>query len=194
MKHFLSIILSFFAVLTLFSERTALAQDSDALIDIIEKSNSSAKARTGNFTEVRKPAGKPEQSLKGVLTYDPKGTLSMEYSSPEGDYFIIASNSMSMKRDGVANQFDLSKNRPMKSLADMLFSSFNGTLRALAASSASKLKAEKQKDIIVATMEATKKAVKGYSKLVLEYDSKTLKLIRMSLEEFDGSVTSYAMK
>lgn len=99
-----------------------------------------------------------------------------------------------MKRDGVESRFDLSKNRPMKSLADMLISSFNGTLNSLAASTACTLKAEKLKDSVTATMEATKKAVRGYSKLVLEYDPKTLQLMKMKAEEFDGSVTTYVLK
>lgn len=193
MKRLFAIILTISVTFLFFSAGIAGAQDSDALINLIEKTNSSAKVRTGNFTEVRKMTGKTEQSLKGVLTFDPKGTLSMEYSSPEGEYFIIAANSISMKRDGVANQFDLTKNRPMKSLADMLISSFNGTLKALAASSACTLKAEKAKDAIVATMEATKKAVKGYSKIVLKYDTNTLQLVNMRAEEFDGSVTTYNM-
>lgn len=170
------------------------AQDSDSLIDLIEKTNAGAKVRTGNFSEVRKAAGKQEQSLKGVLTFDPNGTLSMEYSSPEGEYFIIAGNSMSMKRGGVANQFDLTKNRPMKSLADMLVSSFNGTLKSLAAANSCTVNAEKTKDAIVATLKATKKGVKGYSQIVLKYDPKTLKLFNMIAEEFDGSVTTYVMQ
>lgn len=194
MKRLLATILTFSASLFLLSGGIASAQDTDALIDLIEKTNTSAKVRTGNFSEVRKMAGKPEQSLKGILTFDPKGTLAMKYSLPEGEYFIIADNTISMKRDGAESRFDLSKNRPMKSLADMLISSFNGTLNSLAASTACTLKAEKLKDSVTATMEATKKAVRGYSKLVLEYDPKTLQLMKMKAEEFDGSVTTYVLK
>ena len=76
----------------------------------------------------------------------------------------------------------------------MLISSFNGTLRSLAASSACSLKAEKAKDAVVVTLEATKKAVKGYSRITLKYDPKTLLLVNMKAEEFDGSVTIYDMK
>lgn len=171
------------------------AQDSSALVDMIEKSNEGSKGISGSFTEIRQKPGKADKNLTGDLIFDPAGSLSMKYASPnQGEYFIIENGTLSMKRDGAENKFDLAKNRPMKNLSDMLLSSLGGKLKAFSQANACNLTAEKTSDAVRATLEATKKAVKGYSKIVLDYNPKTLRLVKMRAEEFDGTVTTYIMQ
>lgn len=170
------------------------AQDSSSLLAKIESANSSAKVRKGNFTEERMRKGKAPQSLAGELTFDPVGTLSMVYSSPAGDIFNIAEGFIVMKNNGAENRFDLSKNKPMKSLADLLIASFSGKLQSFASGNTCTIEAEKTPSSFRVTVEATKKAVKGYSKVTVDYDPKSLLLTSMTMEEFDGSVTEYRMK
>lgn len=110
------------------------------------------------------------------------------------EYFSISGNTMSLKRNGKDKKFDLNRNKPMRTLSQLLLSSFNGELRSLATAVSSTLSVEETKEAVIATLKAQKKAVKGYSKVVLEYDSKTLQLFNMVLEEFDGSVTTYTIK
>lgn len=171
----------------------ANAQDSDELLDKIEQANDKVQSRSGDFCEVRQWAGDSTKALEGKIQYDTNSNLTMNYTDST-EYFSISGNTMSLKRNGKAKKFDLNKNKPMKTLSQMLLSSFNGELRDLAASVGSTLNVEETKDAVIATLKAKKKAVKGYSKVVLEYDSKTYHLFNMILEEFDGSVTTYTIK
>lgn len=169
------------------------AQNSDALLDQIEQANDKVQSRSGDFCEVRQWAGSTPQTLEGKIQYDTDSSLTMNYTDST-EYFSISGNTMSLKRNGKAKKFDLNKNKPMRVLSQLLLSSFNGELRSLAASVSSTLSVEETKDAVVATLKAQKKAVKGYSKVVLEYDAKTFQLFNMILEEFDGSVTTYTIK
>lgn len=171
----------------------AKAQNSDALLDKIEQANGKLQSRSGDFCEVRQWANKQPKTFEGKIQYNTNSDLTMNYTDST-EYFCISDNTMSMKRNGKSKKFDLNKNKPMKTLSQMLLSSFNGELRNLAASVSSTLSVEETKDAVVATLKAQKKAVKGYSKVVLEYDAKTYQLFNMILEEFDGSVTTYTIK
>lgn len=182
------------AILAFSFPSICIAGDSDALIEQITNKNSSAKTRSGKFVEERKRHGKQAQDLEGELVYEPEGKLSMNYSKPSGDFFIIEDGFLSMKNNGVENKFDLSRNKPMKSLSDLLISSFAGKLQDFASQNACTISAEKTSTSVQVTLEATKKAVKGYSKVIVDYDPKTFLLSSMVMEEFDGSVTTYKMK
>lgn len=169
------------------------AQDSSVLLDKIESANSKAGIRKGNFTEERRRKAQEPRKLAGELVFDPAGTLSMTYSTPQGDFFNIIDGFIMMKDGGVEHKFDLTKNKPMKSLADLLISSFSGRLQSFASQNACIINAEKTGTSVCVTLSATKKAVKGYSKVIVDYDPKTYLLISMVMEEFDGSVTVYNM-
>ena len=186
-KGLLTLIVLFSQILTLS------AQNSDQLLEKIEKANANQKTSNLTFTELREPAGKESKKLDGTITYEPKVGLVMNYSDP-GERFVINGNTITMKREGMELFFDLTKNKPMKTLSTMLMSSFNGQLRSLAADNKASIEAKSLKDCTEVTMEALKKAVKGYAKIILKYDNKTSQLIYMMLEEFDGSKTTYELK
>ena len=171
----------------------ANAQNSDALLDRIEQANDQVQSRSGNFCEIRQWTGNTPQTLEGKINYNSDSNLTMNYADST-EYFSISGNTMSLKRNGKDKKFDLNKNKPMRTLSQLLLSSFNGELRSLATAVSSTLSVEETKEAVIATLKAQKKAVKGYSKVVLEYDSKTLQLFNMVLEEFDGSVTTYTIK
>ena len=186
-KGLLTLIVLFGQILTLS------AQTSDQLLENIEKANANLKTRNLKFSELREPAGKTSKKLDGTITYDPNSGLVMNYTDPN-EHFVINGNTMTMKREGMELFFDLTKNKPMRTLSGMLMSSFNGQLRSLAASNNASIEAKSQKDCTEVTMTALKKAVKGYSKIVLRYDAKLNQIIYMMLEEFDGSKTTYELK
>lgn len=81
----------------------------------------------------------------------------------------------------------------MKTLSNMLLSSFNGTLRNLATENKASITAKSLSNCTEVTMQALKKAVNGYAKIVLKYDAKTNHIIYMMLEEFNGSKTTYEL-
>ncbi|MCQ2303157.1 MAG: outer membrane lipoprotein carrier protein LolA [Bacteroidales bacterium] len=172
---------------------TLNAQTSDQLLENIEKANANLKTRSMNFSELREPAGKDSKQLSGTITYDPNSGMVMNYTDP-GEHFVINGNTMTMKREGMELFFDLTKNKPMRTLSNMLMSSFNGQLRSLASSNNASIEAKKAKDYTEVTMKALKKAVKGYSTIVLRYDAKSNQIIYMMLEEFDGTKTTYELK
>ena len=186
----LRLIITFIAI---FAMGRAMAQD-DALLNRIEKANAGVKLNDVSFVEVRHPAGQSEKTVEGTIMYDAAAGLKMDYTNPKGEYFIINGTQMTLLRDGHEAFFDLTKNKPMKSLAELLTSSFNGTLTRLAEANNANLTVKEVKEGIVATLEAKKKAVRGYAKVVLTYDVKSLHLVNMVMEEFDGSVTTYRMK
>ena len=117
----------------------------------------------------------------------------MNYSD-EDEYFAIEGNTMSIKHDGKSMTFDLNKNKPMRTLSKFILSAFNGKLRELAQEANSEISVAETENAIEVTLVAKKKAVKGYSKVVLNYDPKAFTLIDMLMEEFDGSVTTYKWK
>ena len=172
---------------------TLNAQSSDQLLEKIEKANSNLKTRSMNFTELREPAGKAAKQLDGTLTYDPKSGLVMNYTDPN-EHFVINGNTMTVKREGLELFFDLTKNKSMKTLSTMLMSSFDGKLRTLANDNKASIAATSLKGCTEVTMQALKKAVKGYAKIILRYDEKTNQIIYMMLEEFDGTKTTYELK
>lgn len=179
---------------TLFLAFDANAQQNDVLLDKIEQANAAVKTRKGAFSEMRQAPGMVDtQELNGAIEYEAPATLTMDYSD-KNEFFSIKDNTMVVKRGGKPRVFDLAKNKPMKTLSQLLLASFDGKLRELAGSVNSTLKVEESKDAIIATLEAKKKAVKGYAKVILEYDSKSFQLINMIMEEFDGTVTTYTMK
>ena len=169
------------------------AQSSDQLLDRIEQANANLKTRSLKFTELREPAGKETKQFDGKLTYDPNSGIVMNYTDP-GEHFIINGNTMTMKREGTELFFDLTKNKPMKTLSNMLMASFNGQLRNLATENKASIEAKVLKDCTEVTMQALKKAVKGYAKIVLKYDAKSSQIIYMMLEEFDGTKTTYEIQ
>jgi len=190
----LSVALALAAIISFSSPSVCRADGPDELIEMVASKNAAAKTRSGKFAEERKRTGKEVQKLEGDLVYDPVGTLTMNYSKPAGDYFIVEGGFMSMKSNGTESKFDLSHNKPMKSLADLLICSFAGKLSDFASQNACTVSAEKTSSSIDVTLVATKKAVKGYSKVIARYNPSSCLLSSMVMEEFDGSVTEYQMK
>ena len=186
-KGLLTLIVLFSQILTLS------AQNSDQLLENIEKANANQKTCNLKFSELREPAGKESKKLEGTITYDPNSGMVMKYTDPN-EHFVINGNTITMKREGMELFFDLTKNKPMRTLSNMLMSSFNGQLRSLATSNNASIEAKKLKDCTEVTLKALKKAVKGYSTIVLRYDAKTNQIIYMILEEFDGSKTTYELR
>lgn len=193
-KTFVSALIILSGIFAFISPDPCRAQDSSSLIAVIASANANSGILKGKFTEERRRKAKETQNLTGELVFDPAGTLSMTYSEPEGDYFSVTGGFILMKNYGVESKFDLSRNKPMKSLGDLLISSFAGKLQDFATRNSCTIDAEKTAASVRITVTASKKAVKGYSKVVVDYDSRTSLLTSMIMEEFDGSVTVYKMK
>ena len=62
-------------------------------------------------TQVIKVSGKKKE-MKGHITFDGKEKLDMQYSDPQGDYFVIDGNTVSLKMNGKTMSVNADK-RPL---------------------------------------------------------------------------------
>jgi len=169
------------------------AQTSDAILSLIEKANHST--RSVQFKEKRTSVGEGAKTVtvEGELLYkEAENYLSMLYTNK--DVFIIDGNKMTIVRDGNANIFDLTKNVMMKGLSTVLMSSFSGKPGVFAAEQKADINAVKEGGDYVVTVKATKKAPRGYSRIIIRYRTSDCAISGMQMDEFTGATTSYFMK
>ncbi|MDE6872727.1 MAG: outer membrane lipoprotein carrier protein LolA [Bacteroidales bacterium] len=169
-----------------------LAQD--VILDRIESMNASIKTIEAHFDQTKTlPASGKEIKSEGTLYFTAKDRMSMVYSSPESDLFIIDGTKVSMSHGGRKNVYDTSRNALMGSLSATLLGCITGQVRPLAMENDAEIAAEQTKDGYLVTMTARKKAAKGYSSIVLLYDLKTCVLKRMEMVEFSKISNLYEM-
>ncbi|MCM1501266.1 MAG: outer membrane lipoprotein carrier protein LolA [Bacteroidales bacterium] len=166
----------------------------DRILDRIESMNASVESIEAHFDQTRTlPASGKEIKSAGTLYFNSKDRMSMLYTTPATDVFIIDGTRLRMVRGGKQNVFDTSKNAMMGSLSTTLLSCINGHVRSLAQANDADVAVEQTKDGYLVTMTARKKAAKGYSSIVLLYDQKTCVLKSMKMVEFSKISTLYEM-
>jgi len=174
----------------LVSSLCVMAQDQDAILSMLEENPSGDIA--AKFSETRTSADKSSsRNLTGTLVYKTAGDLSMIYD--DGEQFIIKGNTMKIYQNQVETVFDLTKNLMMKGLRNALIYSFQGKLQNLAVEQKADIKAVKEGKIYVVTLTAQKKAVRGYSRIEIRYNSSDCAIVSMLMEEFSGAVTKYSL-
>lgn len=182
--------------LTLFAVLGALtlsAQNSADILSKIEKAGAKADDIVTPFKEVRTPADKalPTVNLKGKLVFKSEGFLSMQYDN--GDNFYINGDKMIITQNGVDQVFDTTKNLLMKSLNHTLMFAFRGTPAKIAEEQQADIVAEKKGSDYVVTLTARKKSARGYSRIVIFYDSAKCIIKGMQMDEVTGASTLYTM-
>lgn len=173
-------------------------QSSESLIKTIAAKAAAHTSYSDRFTEVRTPAktadgktscGEAVVTLEGKLDYKSSGYLSMAYDNK--DLFLIDGNLMTIIRDGKpAVKFDTSKNLMMRGLQHALLYSFSGKLSELATEQKADLNVVTVKEGYEATLTATKKQARGYSRIIVRY-SPGGSIIQMQMDEFSGASTFY---
>jgi len=126
----------------------------------------------------------------GTVTYTAPDQMSMIYSEPEGEYLIIEGNVLKNSVNGKAITVDTSKNAYMRNLKNTLLNCIKGDYETAAEENNASLVVEEKNGIKTATILARKQAVKGYSRIVMDYDKKG-RPVRMVLDEFAGIETEY---
>lgn len=167
------------------------AQSGDEIIERIGKAGAKSYTIDCTFKEIRKSASKKEVSLGGNLKWN-EGNLIMDYTC--GEFFSIEGNTMTIRRDGKQQVFDLTKNMMMKALSRALTYSFEGRLKDLAKEQNTNLLASKEGNEYVVTLGATKKAARGYNRIIIRYDAKSCRIKSMIMDEFNGTSTSYSLE
>lgn len=164
------------------------------ILDKIEEKNSSVEAIEAHFDQVKTlPATGKEIKSEGTLYFNAKDRMSMIYTDPASDVFIIDRTKLCMVRSGKRNVYDITKNALMGSLSSTLLNCITGKIRTLAVANDAEIGAEQTSEGYVVTLTARKKASKGYSKIVLLYDPATCILKRMEMVEFSQISTLYKM-
>lgn len=179
--------------LCLFASMTLSAQD-NVMLDKIKKKNAAYNAIECAFTQEKTIAAtNTKQHLAGTLYFERADKMAMHYTQPATDLLIINGTKFYMARGTRKNLFDTSKNAPMFSLSNTLLNCMMGTLTDLAKQNNADLATSKTAKYDVVTMTARKKAVRGYSKIMLWYDVKDSSLCMMQMDEFAGNSTLYTM-
>lgn len=188
MKKILAVLIAAMLPLAAFADDTAF------ILNKIESQNSNVKTLSGPFTQTRTvAAAKTSMEMTGNVYYSADGKFSLLYTKPQGDFFIVNGNIITMFRGGKKTQFDISKTPAVSSLSHALLYSVAGKVRSLAAEANADYAVVEKEGAFIVTITARKKEVKGYAKIVLTYDSKSCLLKNMYMEEFTGVSNEYKM-
>lgn len=145
-----------------------------------------------NFTQTKtiKASGKKIVS-EGTYSFTAPDQLVMQYSKPDGDFFIIDGPLIRFDLRGTAAELDTSSNPLARAQRNTLLNSLTGNYKAIATDMDASISEVQKGAVKTVTITANKKAAKGYSKLVLTYKGEQLK--NMLLEEFNGITNEYVL-
>lgn len=155
--------------------------------------NAAAQQYDCSFTQERtiQASGKTFHS-EGVISFKGPDQLTMTYTDPKGEYLVISGPMLRSNTQGKQLSIDTDKNPRFKVLRNTLINCITGAYEQAAADNDAELLVSEKSGVKTVSMTARKAAVRGYSKIVLEY-VKNLP-VRMVLEEFGGISTEYLFK
>ena len=136
-----------------------------------------------------KASGKVIHS-EGVISFKAPDQLTMTYTKPEGEYLVIAGPMLRSNSQGQQLSIDTSTNPRFRNLRNTLLNCITGDYETAAKDNDADLAVSEKKGIKTVEMTARKKAPRGYSRILMEYNKKNLP-VRMVLEEFGGISTEY---
>ncbi len=169
------------------------AQDNAALA-AIEKANAQISTLESHFVQTETSAAKKGAvRTEGTLYLSGKDKMAMHYQAPATDLLVINGTDFYMQRGKREKRYDTGKNKAMGQLSNTLLQCLHGTPGQLAQEIGATLAAKKEAKGYVITLTSTKKQARGYAKIILTYDLKTLLLNKMQMDEWNGSSTTYEM-
>ena len=149
-----------------------------------------------DFTQTRrlKVSGKTTV-MKGHLDYDGKEKLSMTYSDPEGDYFIIDGNMVKMSLMGKSGELDANK-VPMVALQrSTLLNCLSGNWKQAAEDNNATTTVTEKTGFRTVKITAAGIIPRGcYKSVTLTYRFKDGRVSRLILEEPAGIENTYEMR
>ena len=149
-----------------------------------------------DFTQVKmmKISGKTADKA-GHILFDGKDNLSMTYTTPEGDYFIIEGNKVKINMDGKKADLDAEKVKMVKLQRATLLNCLSGNWEQAAADNNADLTIKEEKGHKTISIVAKGKVAKGgYKSVELTYRTSDNELIKMVLEEAIGIINTYELK
>ena len=183
------------AVLAALTCISSYAIDKDFTLMKIESTNLKYKTIQAKFDQKRTLPSKATAMRAGDFYYSAPDKMSMLFTEPATDKFIISDGKMLNILNGKpAQRFDLAKAPAMASFADCLLKSMSGEVRKVAEANNAEIEVSDDAKFYVVTLTAKTKAVKGFSKMVLKYRKTDCVLVEMEMEEFNKMVNLYVLK
>lgn len=160
----------------------------------IEEANAQYKTIEGMFTRTQINAAKGiSVKSEGDLYIADDAQMAQYYKAPSTDLLIINGHDFYMVRGKKKNKFNTEKNKTMLGLRNTLLYCVHGKPAVLATENRAEITAERKEKGYEVVLTSTKKAPRGYAKIVLTYDLKSKLLTRMQMDEYNGNSTLYEM-
>ena len=145
-------------------------------------------------TKLMKVSGKTTEKT-GHLLFDGNDHLSMIYSEPKGEYFIIEGNQVKINLDGKKAELDAEKAKTVKLQRATLLNCLSGNWEQAAEDNNADLTVTEDKGFRNVLIKANGKVPRGgYSSVELTYRLSDGVMIKMVLEEAVGSINTYEIK
>ena len=142
-------------------------------------------------TRVMKVSGKTTEKI-GHLTFDGNDHLTMTYSQPEGEFFIIDGNMVKMNMDGKKAELDAEKVKMVTLQRSTLLNCLSGNWEQAAADNDADLtvtEKDGQRNILIKAKGKVPRG--GYASVELTYRLSDGMLTKMVLEEAIGVKNTY---
>ena len=149
-----------------------------------------------DFTQARvmKVSGKTTDKA-GHIIFDGNDQLSMTYTQPEGEFFIIEGNTVKINMDGKKAELDAEKVPMVKLQRATLLNCLSGNWQKAASDNNAETDVKEAKGLRTVTLTVKGKVPRGgYSSVELTYRLSDHKLTKMILEEPIGIVNTYEIK
>ena len=145
-------------------------------------------------TKVMKVSGKTTEKV-GHITFDGKDQLSMIYSEPEGEYFIIEGDQVKINMDGKKADLDANKVKMVKLQRATLLNCLSGNWEQAAVDNNADSTVIEDKEFRNILIKARGKVPRGgYSSVDLTYRLSDGMMVKMVLEEAIGIINTYEIK
>lgn len=145
-------------------------------------------------TKLMKVSGKTTEKA-GHITFDGNDQLSMTYTQPDGDYFIIDGNNVKINMDGKKADLDAGKVKMVQLQRATLLNCLSGNWEQAAEDNNAELTITEEKDLKAISIVAKGKVPKGgYKSVELTCRISDGAMIKMVLEDAIGIINTYEMK
>ena len=145
-------------------------------------------------THVMKISGKTKNKA-GHLVFNGTDQLSMQYTNPEGDYFVIDGNTVKINMDGKKAELDAEKAKMVKLQRSTLLNCLSGNWEKAAEDNNAELIVNEEEGLRTVLIKAKGKVPRGgYNSVEMTYDISDGKLTKLVLEESIGVINTYEIK
>lgn len=146
-----------------------------------------------DFTQTREMKASGKTIVKnGHMVYKGGDQLSMTYTEPEGEYFIIDGQKVKINLGSKKNEVNADKVKSVALQRSTLLNCLSGRWEEAAKDNNAESKVSESKGIRTVVLTATGKVQRGgYASVILTYRTSDGKLTKMVLEESTGIKNTY---